>query len=334
MSTVYLVTGAAGHLGNTVVQLLAGQGKSVRALVLPGDKTAQNLKGKAEVFYGNVTDKESLRPFFTLPPGDTAVVIHAAGIVTIASKFVQAVHDVNVGGTRNIVELCTETGVSHLVHVSSVHALPEKTNGEIITEVSRFDPDAVMGLYAKTKAEATQLVLDAAAKGLNASVVHPSGICGPFDFGKGHLTQLLIDYCRGRLTAGIVGGYDFVDVRDVAAGIIACCEQGKRGECYILSNRYYGIRELLEIFHRETGRKPVHTILPMWFAKLTAPLSEVYYKLLKQPPLYTAYSLYTLSGNARFSHEKADRALGYHTRPMEETVRDAFIWLKAQGRIS
>lgn len=82
-----------------------------------------------------------------------------------------------------------------------------------------------------------------------------------------------------------------------------------------------------------SGKKPIKHILPMWIAKLTAPLSEAYYAILKQPPLYTRYSLYTLDTNARFSNQKAKRELGYTNRPLKETVKDTVDWLKAMGRV-
>ncbi len=332
MKTIYLVTGAAGHLGNTIVRQLREKGCHVRALVLPQDKLhAERLHG-AEIFTGDVRNKDSMRAFFATD-GASTIVLHCAGIVSIASKYNQMVHDVNVNGTQNVVSLCESYGVKKLVHVSSVHAIPERPQGEIITEVSHFNTENVTGLYAKTKAEATQLVLDAAACGLDASVVHPSGICGPYDYGRGHLTQLLTDYCLGRLTACVAGGYDFVDVRDVAAGVIACAENGQKGETYILSGQYFEVPDLLELFSDLTGKKPIKTVLPLWFAKCTSPFAETYYKLLKQPPLFTAYSLYTLQTNARFSHEKATRALAYTTRPFSDTVADTIDWLKEQNRI-
>ena len=71
----------------------------------------------------------------------------------------------------------------------------------------------------------------------------------------------------------------------------------------------------------------------MWFACLTAPLSEIYYNIRKQPPLYTSYSLYTLTANANFSHRKADCELGYKTTDFTKTVSDAVEWLKAHGEI-
>ena len=179
----------------------------------------------------------------------------------------------------------------------------------------------------------TAYALAARARGLDVRVVHPSGICGPYDYGHGHLTQLVQDFCTGRLAAGVDGGYDFVDVRDVAAGILACCDRGRPGECYILSGRYCTVRDVLAMLHRITGRRRVRVMLPLWLARAMAPLSEQYYRLLRQPPLYTAYSLYTLSSGARFSHAKAARELGYTTRPFGTTLADTVAWLRRQGRI-
>lgn len=333
-STLYLVTGAMGHLGNIVIGKLRQQGAQVRGLALPGDHSIPCFDPGVEIIRGDVRDVESLIPFFAHQIDQELVVIHTAGIVSISSKFKQILYDVNVQGTKNIVKLCVLNQVKKLVHVSSVHAIPELEKGKVITEVSAFQPKDVHGPYAKTKSEASQAVLDAVNQyGLNASIVHPSGILGPGDFGRGHLTQLVIDYLNGRLTACVNGGYDFVDVRDVADGILSCVENGRPGECYILSNQYFPVKSILDMLHQITGKKQLKTVLPLWFAKATAPLSEVYYKILKQPPLYTSYSLYTLESNAFFSHDKATRQLNYQPRPMEGTLRDTALWLQQHRRI-
>lgn len=329
---IYIVTGAAGHLGSTVVRKLLALGKTIRTLVLPHEMHKNDLIG-TEIYEGDVCNEESLEPLFATQDGEELIVIHCAGIVSIASGYHKIVYDVNVSGTRNVVDCCIKHHVKKLVYVSSVHAIPEKPKGEIITEISHFDPGQVVGLYAKTKSEATQIVLNAAAEGLDASVVHPSGICGPYDYGRGHITQLFKDYYKGSLTAAVKGGYDFCDVRDVADGIISCVENGKQGECYILSGKYYSIPDMLEYFHEITGKKPIKTYLPLWFAKLTAPLAEVYYKILRQPPLYTSYSLYTLETNANFSNEKAKSWLGYHVRPITDTIKDMMNWMKKEKLI-
>ena len=331
MDKLYLITGAAGHLGTALVDNLLRDKKQVRLLVLPGEKHIP--AGDMEIYYGDVRDKTSLLGFFANPLDKDLIVIHCAGIVSIASKYSQNVYDVNVTGTKNIVDLCREFKVKKLVHVSSVHAIPEKPHGEKISETEDFDPEKVVGLYAKTKAEATKYVLEAAKGGLDASVVHPSGICGPFDYGRGHLTALVMDFYNGRLVAAIDGGYDFVDVRDVAAGVLACCEKGKKGECYILSGKYFTIRQVLYYLHEITGKKEIKSFLPLWFVKATAPLAENYYKIRNQPPLFTAYSIYTLNTNAVFSNNKAREELGYTTRDFKKTLQDTVDWLREKGRI-
>ncbi|OPY87527.1 MAG: 3 beta-hydroxysteroid dehydrogenase/Delta 5--_4-isomerase [Smithella sp. PtaU1.Bin162] len=297
---------------------------------MPNEK---HIPKVTSVFSGDIREKESIRPCFENLNGHELIVIHCAGIVSIASKYNQEVYDVNVTGTRNVVALCKEYDVSKLVYVSTVHAIAENPDNTIITETAEFTADKVIGAYAKTKAEATAYVLDAAKRGLNACVVHPSGIVGPYDYGRGHITTLVIDYYKRRLTSGVNGGYDFVDVRDVASGIISACDKGRQGECYILSNKFFKISEILVMLHEITGKKKIKNFLPFWFVKATAPLAELYYKILRQPPLFTSYSIYTLHSNALFSHQKATNELGYTTREMKETLEDTVDWLKENGRI-
>lgn len=328
METLYLVTGAAGHLGRILLDELRKKGAPFRALVLPGEKHLPD----GDIFYGDVCDKSSIRPCFENLNGQELVVIHCAGIVSIATHFNQRVYDVNVTGTRNVVALCREYGAK-LLYVSSVHALEEKGKGEVIRESLDFSPDKVIGHYAKTKAEATALVLEATREGLWAIVVHPSGILGPGDYGDGHLTALVIDFFKGRITSGIYGGYDFVDVRDVAAGILLALEKGQPGQGYILSNRFITVKEIFKLLHEVTGKREIKSYLPLWFVKGSAPLAEIYYRILRRPPLFTPYSIYTLGSNARFSHEKATRDLGYTPRAMRETLADTVAWLKEAGRI-
>ncbi|WMJ22461.1 NAD-dependent epimerase/dehydratase family protein [Paludicola sp. MB14-C6] len=333
MNKIYIVTGAFGHLGNTIVRKLVALGETVRGLVLPNE-TSPALEGyNVEVVKGNVCDINSMEPLFACEEPTEFYVIHTAGIVSISSRYLQKVYDVNVNGTKNIIELCKRNHVKRFVHVSSVHAIPEPDNNQTIHEINQFNEKSVVGLYAKTKAIATQLVLDSVKDGLDAVIVHPSGIIGPNDYGHAHLTQLIMDYLDGRLTACVKGGYDFVDVRDVADGIISACHNGEKGECYILSNRYCSIPDLLNNLHQISGKKKIKTILPLWIAKATAPLSEIYYKLKKQPPLYTSYSLHTLKSNANFTHKKANRQLGYQPRDLKLTLKDTVDWLRINRRV-
>lgn len=331
MKELYIITGGSGHLGNVLARKLVEHDHRVWLLLLEHEKNV--VEGAEKIYYGDVRVKTSLQPLFEDAREYKVIFIHCAGIVSIKSEFSQRLYDVNVGGTKNIVDLCEQYGVHKLLYISSVHAIPDNTHGEIITETRIFDAHKVTGHYAKSKTEATEYVLDAGKRGLHVNVIHPSGIIGPSDFGRGHMTTLITDYCEGRLVAAMDGGYDFVDVRDVAEGIIACADKGSPGECYLLTNRYYTIRELMDMLCRITGRKKVRSYLPLWFVRITAPAAELYYKMLKQPPLYTKYSIYTLSTDNRYSHKKATDELGYGTRAMEKTLKDTFDWLVEKGRI-
>lgn len=333
MKEVYLVTGASGHLGNTIVHMLLEEKKKVRCLVLPNDPCVSLKDCDCEIFRGDVTSIETIEKAFDVPEDTFLYVIHSAGIVSIASKHDDLVYNVNVNGTKNVVSLVMKHKNSKLVHISSVHAIYEKENHEQMKEITDFDENKVVGLYAKTKAIASKYVLEKTKEGLNACIVHPSGILGPNDYGKGHLTQLVIDYLNGGLTACVNGGYDFVDVRDVARGTINATKMGKSGECYILSNKYYKVVDILGMVSKITGKKKLKTVLPMWLAKLTAPLAELYYKILKQPPLYTSYSLYTLTSNSNFSNQKAKDELKYTTRDMEDTLYDMILFLMKTNRL-
>lgn len=328
MNKLYIVTGANGHLGRAVIRLLLSRGASVRGLILPGD--SEHLFDNVRYTEGNVTDKESMRPLFQ-NTGDTCVyVIHTAGIVDIAWDVSSHVYDVNVNGTKNLLSLCTEYQIKRLLYVSSVHAIPEKNSPEVLHEVSRFSPDEVNGGYARTKAEASQAVLDAVKKGLDAVIVHPSGILGPDALSGSYLTQLVEDYLNGRLPACVGGGYDFVDVRDVAAGCLLALEKGHAGECYILSNRHYEVREIIAILRDLTGggRLPV---LPIWMAQAFCPVMRRCLLIMHRRPLYTKYSLYTLKSNDRFSHDKATARLGYMPRDLRLTLKDTVNWIKGQA---
>ncbi len=325
-SVLYLITGACGHLGSQIVRQLVLRGERVRILTLPGENDSLLSGLKVESVLGDVRDIDSLRPFFQAAPEDEVNVVHAAGIVTIAAKVDENLHRVNVEGTRNIVMLSMENHVHRLLYVSSVHALPEKPRGETVRETDIFNSNAVSGAYAKTKAEATQIVLEAGRSGLNVVVVHPSGIIGPGDQGSNHSNQIFRDYLYGRLPAIVKGGYDFVDVRDVAGGCILALEKGKPGNCYILANSHYEIRQLTGMLQKSAGIKRRPLALPLWLVSAFAPLAETLDKLRSQRPLFTRYSLYTLRSNDCFSSEKAKTELGYTVRPIEETMRDIVLW--------
>ena len=326
MEKIYLITGAAGHLASVLIKKLKDKGCKMRGLILPNEKGISD--NQITYFTGDVTKKESLTEFFSSLEGFEIILIHLAAIISIQDKVSPAVYDVNVNGTMNIIEKCKEYNVKRLLYVSSVHAIPEPDKITMIKEVDHFSKDLVDGAYAMTKAEASQLVLDAEKTGLDVVIVHPSGITGPGDLGRNHLTQLMQMYLHHKLPMGVTGGYDFVDVRDVADGIILATEKGKKGECYLLSNRYVPIPELLECMRLATGRKNKKLCCPLWIAKLVAPIGEAFAKIMKKRPVFTSYSLKTMEANGHYCHDKATMELGYSPRDIKYTIADTINYLK------
>lgn len=321
----YIITGANGHLAQTIVRKLRNEDCTIRGLILPSESNQDG--GNVTYYKGDITKPESLREVFSDIDGDCTVVIHAAGLISIGDEITPALYNVNVNGTRNIIEACRQYGIGRLVYVSSVHAISEGDGLRVITETNTFSKELVVGAYAKTKAEATEAVMNAIADGMDAVVVHPSGILGPGDDGRNHITQLIQSYLNSKLLGGVTGGYDFVDVRDVADGIIAAARRGRKGQCYILSNRYIPIPDLMKYMQVATGgrKKPC---FPLGMAKAMAPMFEWVAKVSGTRPLFTRYSLRTMESNGRFSHDKATMELGYTTRDMLDTVRDTIEYLK------
>lgn len=333
MSKLYLVTGAAGHLGYNLIQLLANRGDKVRALILPGEH--HRLSENVEICEGNVCDKESLVDFFHTDGYDYAALIHAAAIVTIQSKPDKNVWDVNVNGTANILSMCVEHSIDRVVYVSSVHAIPERPVPEIIEETDQFFPDFVEGQYAKSKAAAAALALKMAKEErLNLSIVHPSGMIGPGDFNRrNHLMRTIEAAAKGRLLVGTQGGYDIVDVRDIAQGILDCVEKGESGECYILSGHPCTIKELLRGIAVETKRKPPRLYLPLSSACRFAAVAEKIVLLTGKIPIYTPYAIYTLGTNYYFTNQKAYEQWGYEPRPLQQTLHDTVCALRDNNLI-
>lgn len=323
----YLITGATGFLGRAVSQELASCSALVRALVLPHDPYAEQLPKKTQTVTGDVLDEETLDDFFG-GSGINTCVIHCAGIVSIASNPDPIIYTVNVEGTNNIIRKCREHNVGRLIYVSSVHAMPDIPKDHVVTEGWYFSSDLVDGAYAKSKAIATNLVFDAARHGLNACVVFPSGIIGPGDFQSGSFTAMAKAFLKGKLPFAVRGGYDFVDVRDVASGILGCAVSGKPGEGYILSGRYITVKEMLDIIGKAAGLRHRPLCLPLGLAKLTAPYYEKKCIREKKPLFFTPYSIAVLGSNGYFSHKKASRTFSYKPRPIEETLRDMIEWIK------
>lgn len=324
-----VVTGATGHIGNTLVRALLARGEKVRCLVLPGDDL-RPLKGlDVELIEGDVRHREALDRVFR----GARVVYHLASVIDLVPRRAGLLYEVNVGGTRNVVEACLACGVERLVYTSSIHALAEPPEGVTFDESAPPDPARVRSHYGKSKALATLEVLEGVKRGLDAVVVSPTGVVGPYDFRPSDMGRLILDFMRRRLWAYVEGAYDFVDVRDVVQGHLAACARGVRGENYILSGERVTVRQMMEWLAEITGVPAPRLCLPTWGARLVAEVASLWAAATGGRPRINRESLDVLRSNSRISHAKATRELGYRPRPLRDSLADTVEWFRGSGMV-
>lgn len=317
----YIVSGATGHLGLNLIKLLLAEGKSVKAIVLKGDNTEQLERDGVKLVYGDVTDRDFV--FSQVEEG--SVFFHLAGIIDITSGNKDRVFEVNVNGTKNVADACLAKGAK-MIYTSSVHVIPPAKKGKAMSEPRLFDADKVVGDYAKSKTMATKYVFEKCNEGLDAVVLFPAGIIGPLDDKISSLGQLVLDIANRKIRTRVTGGYNFVDVRDVAYGVARAAEKGKRGEGYILSGSEVTIDDIFKIVNGYLKRTKFIPLLATGFVKIFSSIAEAYYKVRGMKPLFTKYSLYTITSNHRFSNQKAIIDLDFCARPANESIIDALNW--------
>jgi dihydroflavonol-4-reductase len=323
-----VITGATGHIGNVLIRELIKRRQIVRALVLQNDDCRSLVGLDIEIVRGDVTDMNSLESVFL----GADIVYHLAGIVTIMPGMKNILERVNVGGVRNVALACRTSGVRRLVYTSSVHAISEPSYGTIIDESQPFDPDRVLGDYARSKAKATLLLLDEVQNGgLDAVVCCPTGVIGPWDYGISNIGQLILDFTSGHLKSYVRGAYDFVDVRDVAQGLIFAAEKGESGRHYIFSGTQVQVPELMKELERNTGYPAPTYEIPSAIARVAGVLASVYYRLIRRRPVFTAYSIDVLRSNSQVSSARAHEELGFTTRPWQDSIRDHIEWFRSEG---
>jgi len=283
-----------------------------------------------EIVMGDITKPDTLPAAFE----GADVVYHLAGLIEVGFGNDAAVWRVNVDGTQNVVSACKACGVKRLVYVASVDAIPPAPAGQVMTEPARYGSGPLNGTYAKTKAIAAQAVLNSACEGFEVVIGMPSACIGPYEFKPSNVGELVRMFMKYPFPVTLpFGGYNFVDVRDVAQGLAAMGEKGRPGESYILSGEFMDCGSLIKTLAALNGRKAPTIPLPHALALAAAPLAEQYYKLLKKTPLFTRYSIRKIMENGLFSYEKAARELGYAPRPAEESLKDMIDWINEYEKV-
>lgn len=330
--SIYLLTGASGFLGGTICRQLVDAGKQVRAFVLPGDTAAEYIPSGVDVVEGDLCGQNDIRRFFDVEDGQDVYVIHCASIVTVNPDYNPKVMEVNVGGTRNVIDACLACkGFKKLVYVGSTGAIPSLPKGMIHKEISEFNSELVPDCYSKSKAEASNLVLDAAKNGLDACIVMPTGIMGPGDNSISTTTETVLRILKGEMTMGIDGSFNMADVRDLASGVISALENGRRGETYILGNAPVSFKTFANILADESGCERMKFFIPCRMARKIAAMMEKKAARKGTKPLLTTYSVDVLDRNNEYDSSKAKKELGYSSRSYRETLKDEVDWIKANG---
>lgn len=319
------VTGASGHIGVNLCQELIQQGHSVKALIHKNDHGIKELP--LECVPGDLMDASSLSRLFR----GVEVVFHLAAVISIQVRNKEELFEKNVRGTENVLIAAQKEGVRRLIHFSSIHALVHEPFDRILDEGRSLALRDRIG-YCRSKALSELVVQEAVKEGLDAVVLNPTAVIGPFDYTPSLLGRALILIYRGKIPALISGGYDWVDVRDVAKAAVLSVKRGEKGKRYILSGHWKTLGELAELTYEISGERYKKLTCSPGLARIGLPFLKLYCRLNSTPPLYTKDSLKILqTGHSRVSCEKARKRLGFNPRPMEETLKDTFDWFRANG---
>ena len=320
-----LVTGASGHVGGNLVRSLLDRGDKVRVLVHHDRRAVEGLD--VEIVQGDILNPESLRTACK----KIDVVFHAAVYISLYMHDWSRLKSINVIGTRNIVEACLDCGVRRLIHFSSIHALAQEPLDEPVDETRFHAKSRRYPPYDRSKAAGEEEIFKGIEKGLDAIIINPTGIIGPYDFRPSHSGEALIRMAHGNLPALIEGGFDWVDVRDVVKGTLRAEECAPTGARYILSGHWVSLRDLAAQVESITRVRPPRLVLPIWIARLGAPFTTAFARHTGRRPLYTVVSLKALKSNRIISHAKATNELKYYPRPFNDTIRDTLEWFSNMG---
>ena len=322
MTTV--VTGAGGFIGSVLVRELIARGRSVRAIVRSNKKSLEELD--IEIVTADIRDSSSLDRALA----GAESVFHLASVISLSGDRSGSVPETNIDGARNVAAAALKNGVKKFIHCSSIHVFDLKEHGKTINEntirVTKNSP-----VYDRTKYAGETAVRDLIKMDLPAVVIHPTGVIGPGDHRPSRMGQVLLDLSSKKLPALISGGFNWVDVRDVCAGALAAEEFGRIGESYILSGQWHSTRQLAIFGEEITGTPPPTLDLPMWIAQGIAPIGSLLGKITSNEYRLNSDTVSALNAARTISSAKAETELGFKSRPIRDSVHDAYKWFEKFG---
>lgn len=319
------VTGAGGHLGGTLIRQLLDNGAKIRAVDLVKGATLEGLD--IEFMQGDVTDAAQMREAVD----GVDAVCNLAAVISVIGDPTGIVQKVNIQGPATVASAALEAGVGRFVHASSIHAYDLAAAESPMDETGPRSVSDRIPIYDRTKWSGEQEVYQRIERGLDGVVVNPTGVIGPFDFAESRMGQVLLAIRDEKLPMLIDGGFDWVDVRDVAKGIIGALESGHTGENYLLSGTRYDVIAVAALAAAEVGVVPPTRTLPRWAAKAWGPFGTAIARRNESALSMTSESVRALFNGPEISSAKAARHFGYEARPIEETLADTYAWFEEQG---
>lgn len=313
-----VVTGSTGHIGGNLVRALLADGRRVRAVV--HDRSAALEGVDVERVVADVRDPNSLEGLFSA--GDT--VFHLAALISIRGSQRGRVEAVNVEGVRNVARAALEAGVRRLIHFSSIHAFDLRDKSRTVDEQHPRATGANHYAYDRSKNSGEQALREVMAEGLEAVIMHPTGVIGPHDYEPSRMGRVFLQLYHRGLPSLIEGGFDWIDVRDLVASAMAAETRGEPGDNYILSGHYTTVTEIADVAQGVTGVKRPKLSTPQFVARMGSPFLDLFAKMADKDPLYTSESLGALRANAQIDHSKASAILGHSPRPLRESVEDIY----------
>ena len=328
----YYITGISGFLGrNLTIELLKQQDVEIIGFVLPSDKDLEFYKQYPNITLvrGNILNRQDVDVFLNTPCKGDKYLLHVAGRISVYKRNDPLTTDINVEGTRNVIESCLNKNFKKVIYVSSVDALPRRKGNDPIYEPNHYDFNEVEGVYSKSKALANEIVLNAVKdNNLDACIVLPSVLMGPNDPFNSPINSAIKKFLDNKLPAITKGGYDIVDVRDVARGMLLAADKGKAGESYLLTGHNMSVKELIEIAGKVANKDPVSAIAPTFAIKLASPFIGMHARIHHKTPLFTAFAIDCLTQNSNYSYKKANEEFGYKPTAFDITMKDTIKWLQ------
>lgn len=319
-----LVTGASGFVGGAVARALVQAGADVRVLARPRSDPQNYARLHVETVEGDLGNRDSLRRALA----GCRRLYHVAAHYALWAKDPSIFYDVNVTGTRTLLETARDVGIERIVYCSTIGAIGLPPGGGLGTEETPVSLDQMAGHYKRSKYLAEQEVLKLAREGLPVVIVNPSAPVGAGDVKPTPTGQVIVDFMKGRMPAYIETGMNIVDVDDVAAGHLLAMQKGRIGERYILGNKNLMLREVFEILSRLTGVKAPSIKLPRLAILPLAYVNQWMSALTGRPPRIPLEGVKMAKYTMHYDCRKAIKELGIPQTPPEVALEKAVRWFR------